>query len=167
MLSKRRIAVAIAGLFLGTQAVMAALEEKSASENAAAPVEQVQPVQVEQVDVQPLVEAAQPLPETVQAEQAAPAVVLVVPVAPVAAAPRSNVFPSAAEEHAQLLPAMVAYLDQRAASMTLAGASGNVFPSASEEHAPQLPAMTAYLDQRNGTAINVAMQSNLATDSVQ
>lgn len=156
MTSKHRIAIAVAGIFLGAQIGMAALselqetaategaEQESVAESTApelsaaeAPAESeaASPETNPEVPVEQTVEipqrdlAAEALAEARQVE-------LVIPT-------------SASESYQPMLPAMIAYFERRGAPQMVAGSTGDVFPaSASEAPHQMLPAMIAYFDRR-------------------
>lgn len=161
MTSKRRIAIAVAGLFLGAQIGMAALSE--GQETAA--IEGT-----EQESVAELSPASEPVEAATPAETAAAATEeqLETQSAPVVEIPQRNAaaealaaarsiehaFPSSAPEYGHaMLPALIAYLDSRDTRQLVAGPIDNVIPSsASEADQPMLPAMIAYFERREAAA---------------
>ncbi len=149
MLHRRGIAVLIAGLLVGTQVGIAAIDLPEAE------VEESE----ELAYVEPAPSQAEALPEADQAERAdqdataslAPESGYVLPAAPanLVSAPTSDVFPRSADE-LEMLPALAAYLDRKAATTVLTGAPGPVFPESADE-LPMLPAMVAYFDRLEAT----------------
>jgi hypothetical protein len=159
-MSQRRIAVVIAGMLVGAQVGIAAIDgSSSATEEYAAST----PVQAEATE-QPAGGEQAPAGEQVAGAEQQPAAQIgyVVPAKPRtladAAFPplRSDVFPPSTDDQ-PLLPALVAYLDRKAASIELAtaGAVGTVFPP-SEEGAPMLPAQVAYFDRLEAARLAAA-----------
>jgi hypothetical protein len=159
MLSKRRIAILIAGLLLGTQVGMAALEESggSAGEESA----QAQPLadpaeQPAQVEQSPEQQAAQ-LQSTEPGVATAPMVATVVPM------PREDAFPPSADDMVwKPLPVQARYLEERAASIQVASTGDAFPPSADEMPYRPLPALAQYLDQKETTNMNLTMYGSPA-----
>jgi hypothetical protein len=156
MLSKRRIAILIAGLLLGTQAGLAALEQSGSAEEESAQAQPLaeQPAEVEQSPEQ---QAAQLAP-TESSTASGPVVATVVP------APREDVFPPSADDMVwKPLPAQARYLDERAASIQMAASTGDAFPpSADEMPYRPLPALAQYLDQKEATNVSLTMYGSPA-----
>lgn len=145
-MSRTHIAVVIAGLLLGAQAGIAALNEspetvETESMGASAALEQT--------DAAQLASAAEPVTE----QQAAPAAVEAPKTVSVA-----HVFPLSANEP-NMLPALVAYLDQRIVPQGPVLASS--FPGSADEPA-MLPALVAHFDARNAP-VAAAAESPLVT----
>lgn len=134
MISKRRIAVLIAALFLGAGAGVAALGDTAST----APAETVE---------QP---AAALETAAAAAETEARATSTEASAAHAMPEQRSSAFPPSADsEGPQMLPAMAAYLERRAAAIRLTGAQPPVFPpSADEEPYKPHPLIVAYFEQR-------------------
>lgn len=192
MRSKRRIAVLIAALFLGTQVGMAALDESAAyseaqEQDSVAAQEQDSIAAQEQDSVAALeqsaistptenesAESARPLPAVAeQSEQPAVAEQSEQKASSRIAAIRdriSNFFAATRDSNVfprsaderELLPALARYLEQRAASTNLTGAPGNVFPPSADE-LQMLPALAQYLDGK-AASINLAMYENSVAD---
>lgn len=153
MTSKTRIAVLVAALFLGTQAGIAALNQE-APEVAAEAAESTEAVETAEA---PATEpAAAEAPEaTATAEQ--PAVETPPPARVVLF--DSDVFPRTAEV-TDMLPGLIAYLEQREASIRHLVARGDAFPTPSES--PMLPALAAYLEQMEAVLIASMQQERQA-----
>ena len=143
MTSKTRIAVLVAALFLGTQAGIAALTQE-AGEVTAEAAESTEAVETAGA---PATEpAAAEAPEaTAAAEQPA-----VQTPAPARVTFDSDTFPRTAEV-TDMLPGLVAYLEQREAAIRHLVARGNAFPAPSES--PMLPALAAYLEQKEALLV--------------
>lgn len=156
MLSKRRIAILIAGLLLGTQAGLAALEQSGGSteeESAQAQPLAEQPAQVEQSPEQ---QAAQ-LGSTEPSAASGPVVAMV-------PTPREDVFPPSADDMVwKPLPVQARYLDERAANIQMVASRGDAFPPSADEMPYQpLPALAQYLDQKETTNISLTMYGSPA-----
>lgn len=143
MTSKTRIAVLVAALFLGAQAGIAALNQE-AEEVTAEAAESTEAVETAEA---PATEpAAAEAPEaTAAAEQPA-----VESPAPARVTLNSDVFPRTAEV-TDMLPGLIAYLEQREAAIRHLVARGDAFPTPSES--PMLPALAAYLEQKEALLI--------------
>jgi hypothetical protein len=158
MFSKRRIAILIAGLLLGTQVGLAALEQTSSAEGdsaqpqpLSAPAEQ--PAQVEQSPEQ---QAAQ----LGSAEASAPSAPIVAAAVPM---PREDAFPPSADDMVwKPLPVQARYLEDRAASIQVASMGDAFPPSADEMPYKPLPALAQYLDQKETTNMNLTMYGSPA-----
>lgn len=136
-MTRTQIAVVVAGLLLGAQAGIAALNENPE----AVATESVEVSEVlEQVEAAQVASAAEPV-----AQQAASVAIE----APVAV---DHVFPLSANEP-NMLPALVAYLDQRAVPQGPILAA--TFPRSADDPA-MLPALVAYFDARNAPSVAAA-----------
>ena len=160
------IALAVAGIVAGTHAGIAAINTES-TENAAEPMASQTPVteaQVTATETQaPVIEAQAPADNATPTEQARAQPEMFRPAVETAQMDEKYVripftnkrvkmtgtstFPSSGVEHAEPLPAVLAYLDRKNANIALAGARGSVFPSEGIEHAEPLPAVVAYFDR--------------------
>jgi hypothetical protein len=143
MISKTKIAVLVAALFLGAQAGIAALEQ----DPNVASVESTQPETERQAEAT----ATEPAAPEATAAAERPAVETPAP-APARIA-RSDTFPRSPDGR-DMLPGLAAYLDQLDASRSHLVARGDVFPSSPDGIEDKLPALVAYLDQRDAARRN-------------
>jgi hypothetical protein len=144
MQTRRRIALLTAGLLVGAQIGIAAIETPIADTS-----DQMEPIPSEALALEggtsgePMEAQSEATPAPDENAQA-----------PIAAAeepsetvghsvPQGTAFPPSTDD-VQMLPALVDYLD-RTAHLRLTGASGNVFPPSTDDQ-PMLPATIAYLD---------------------
>lgn len=152
MLSKRRIAILVSGLFLGAGIGMAALDESASSTEA------------EAIEQQPFAEAEAPAEAQVaQSEAAAAPVVAAAVIEPVTF---GDVFPPSADDYPhQPNPLIVAYFAQRA-HIQLTGATQPVYPASGDDeaHKPSR-AVLAYFEQREGASQMAAVQAEAAQPS--
>jgi hypothetical protein len=142
MISKTKIAVLVAALFLGAQAGIAALEQ----DPNVASVESTQPETERQAEAT----ATEPAAPEATAAAERPAVETPAP-APARIA-RSDTFPRSPDGR-DMLPGLAAYLDQLDASRSHLVARGDVFPSSPDGIEDKLPALVAYLDQRDAARV--------------
>lgn len=149
MLRRRTMALLIAGVFAGTQAVIASINPTETGESAEAASSTEQETTVAGV-----------ASEVVAPEAVSEAISETIGSATPFVAIRSSVFPSSADD-VEMLPSLRAYLERKAATQ-LAGAPGNVFPSSADD-VQMLPSLVAYLDQRDTTRLAVA--GNTAGDT--
>lgn len=150
MTSKTRIAVLVAALFLGAQAGIAALNQEAAEATAEA-AETTEAV--ETAEAATTESAAAEAPEaTADAESAIEAP------APVRVNLDSDTFPRTASV-SDLLPGMIAYLEQREAAIRHLVARGDAFPTSSES--PMLPALAAYLERQEAQLIARLQQEEM------
>ena len=152
-MSQRRMAVLIAGMLVGAQVGIAAIDgSSSATEDYAEPA----PAQAEVIEQQGTAT------EQVTAGEQQPAVETgyVVPARPRTLADatfpplHSDVFPPSTDDR-PLLPSLVAYLDRKAANTELSGAAEPVFPP-SDEGWQMLPVQVAYFERLEATRVAAA-----------
>jgi hypothetical protein len=152
MMSKRRIAVLVAGMLVGAQVGIASMSGPAPStepQESLAQGESAEPTSApEQAETQ-----TAPAPEQAAASEQPAIVGTIIPPKPRTLADatlpelRSDVFPPSTDDK-PLLPALAAYLDRKAANTLLAdaGAPGSPFPD-SAEPGRMLPAQVAYFDR--------------------
>ena len=140
---QRRIPVLIAALLVGAQVGVAGVSAPSSTE-----VEYTEPLPAQTEPVEPAA-ASDPAEAGSGALATIGEYVRRITTGIPAVVP-DNVFPSTGEE-VELLPALAAYLDQKAATQ-LAGASGDVFPSTGEE-VTMLPVQVAFFDRLEATRL--------------
>lgn len=163
-MSQRRIAVLIAGMLAGAQVGIAAIDGSS---SATEEYTEAAPAQAEAVEQETTAEQAatgEPMPagEPIAAvgQQRPIEAGYVVPARPRTLADdtlpalHSDVFPPSTDDR-PLLPALAAYLDRKAATTELAGATPPVFPP-SEEGWTLLPVQVAYFDRIEAARIAAA-----------
>lgn len=160
MQTRHRIALLTAGLLVGAQIGIAAMETPIADTS-----DQMEPVPGE---VQALEAGTSGEPTESQSEATATpdenAQALIAaaeePSETVGhSVPQGTAFPPSTDD-APLLPATIAYLDSTA-HLRLTGASGNVFPPSTDDQ-PMLPALVAYLEQREATRLASQTQPQIA-----
>ena len=157
-MSQRRIAVLIAGMLAGAQVGIAAIDGTS---SATEEYTEAAPAQAEAVEQETTAEqAATGEPIAAVGQQRPIETGYVVPARPRTLADdtlpalHSDVFPPSTDDR-PLLPALAAYLDRKAATTELAGATPPVFPP-SEEGWKLLPAQVAYFDRIEAARIAAA-----------
>lgn len=160
MLYRRGIAVLIAGLLVGTQIGIAAIDLSETEVEESAEPAYVEPAP-SQAEAPPQAELA----DQGAAANLAPEIGYVLPPARdnVVSAPRSDVFPRSADE-LEMLPALAAYLDRKAATTVLTGAPGPVFPPSADD-LPMLPAMVAYFDRLEAARLAGTDQSTTRSET--
>jgi hypothetical protein len=161
MTSKTRIAVLVAALFLGTQAGIAALTQE-APEVTAEAAESTEAVEIAEAPATEPAAAEPAAAETPEATAAAEQPAVATP-APAHVLFDSDVFPRTAEV-TDMLPGLIAYLEQREATIRHLVARGDAFPTPSES--PMLPALAAYLEQKEALLVarlQQDMQASTAT----
>ena len=163
MQTRRRIALLTAGLLVGAQIGIAAIETPIADTS-----DQMEPIPSEALALEggtsgePMEAQSEATPAPDENAQA-----------PIAAAeepsetvghsvPQGTAFPPSTDD-VQMLPALVDYLD-RTAHLRLTGASGNVFPPSTDDQ-PMLPALVAYLEQREATRLASQTQPQITGDA--
>ena len=161
MMSKRRIAVLVAGMLVGAQVGIASMTNSAPGtepQENLAQGEITEPTSAaEQAESQ-----TTPAPEQTAAAEQQPVVGYVIPPKPRTLADatfpevRSDVFPPSTDDK-PLLPALAAYLDRKAANTLLAdaGAPGSPFPD-SAETGRMLPSQVAYFDRIEATQLAAA-----------
>jgi hypothetical protein len=169
---KRRIAILVAGIFIGTQAGMAAdavdQENLSAAENdqfVMAEPTQNEPASFEIVEVESPLVVAYAEPQAVIEPPIAiePPVVTNLTVINV----RGDAFPASAEDMVwKPLPAQARYLEERAARIQMV-VRGDAFPPSADDVAGKLlPSQISYFDQK-AARTNVAMYGSPSPDSIE
>ena len=168
-MSQRRIAVLIAGMLVGAQVGIAAIDGPSSATEEYAEPAPAQAEAIEQGTATEQVAAGESAPAGEQlasvGQQPAVEIGYVVPARPRTLADAtfppldSDVFPPSTDDR-PLLPALVAYLDRKAANTELAsaGAAGPVFPP-SEEGSPMLPSQVAYFERIEAARLAAAQAS--------
>lgn len=167
MTSKRRIAIAVAGLFLGAQIGMAALSELQETAGAAGPEQET----VAEQGTGPELAASEAPSETEAASQEAqPEQTAEIPQRDYFAEALAEaryvelVLPSAAYDHPPMLPATLAYLERLETRHLAAGPVEDVIP-ASYEPEPLLPATIAYLEQKEAAARFAASDGTIVAEA--
>lgn len=167
-MTKRQIAMVVAGLMMGAAGVAAGNRDASffSSEGAIAIPEAAQvesmPAEVAVVEIVPV--------EVVRVETVP--VLYVEPVRVTITMPaQSNAFPQSTDDLiGKPLPAQAAYLEQRAANLQVSASRGDTFPLSTDDvMAKPLPALAAYLDQKD-SRIRAAYDyssSNIVIGSLQ
>lgn len=148
MLRRHTMALLIAGVFAGTQAVIASITPPETGES----VEKASSTEQEITVAGGASEVAAPDPVAEAISETTGSAASLSEI-------KSSVFPSSADD-VEMLPSLRAYLERKAATQ-LAGAPGNVFPSSADE-VQMLPSLVAYLDQRE--AMQLAAADNMADD---
>ena len=160
MLSKRRIAVLIAGLLVGAQVGVAAISEES-NLPPSAEQEYLEPAPAQAEYVEPAPAQAEPVDQV-----AAPGPVEPREAPATQAEARGDAFPSSADEW-KMLPAQIAYFDRLEASRRAAGielvARGDAFPSSADEW-KMLPAQIAYFDRVEATRLAASNETVTRSD---
>jgi hypothetical protein len=157
-MSQRRIAVLIAGMLVGAQVGIAAIDgSSSATEEYAEPA----PAQAEVIEQGTATEQVAASEQAPTGEQlAAVETGYLVPARPRTLADatfpplHSDVFPPSTDDR-PLLPSLVAYLDRKAANTELSGAAEPVFPP-SDEGWQMLPVQVAYFERLEATRVAAA-----------
>lgn len=163
MQTRHRIALLTAGLLVGAQIGIAAIETPIADTS-----DQMEPIPSEALALEGGTSG-----EPVEAQSEAAPTPDENAQAPIAAAeepsetvrlsiPQGTAFPPSTDE-APLLPAQIAYFDSTE-HLRLTGASGNVFPPSTDDQ-PMLPALVAYLEQREATRLAAQTQPRIAGDA--
>ena len=163
-MSQRRIAVLIAGMLAGAQVGIAAIDGSSSATEEYAEVAPAQGEAVEQETTAEQPPTGEPIPagESIAAagQQRPIEAGYVIPARPRTLADvtlpplHSDVFPPSTDDR-PLLPALAAYLDRKAASTKLSGATPPVFPP-SEEGGRMLPTQVAYFDRIEAARVAAA-----------
>jgi hypothetical protein len=163
MQTRHRIALLTAGLLVGAQIGIAAIETPIADTS-----DQMEPIPSEALALEggtsgePMEAQSEATPAPDENAQA-----------PIAAAeepsetvghnvPQGTAFPPSTDDR-PMLPAQIAYFDSTE-HLRLTGASGNVFPPSTDDR-PMLPALVAYLEQREATRLASQAQPQIAGDA--
>jgi hypothetical protein len=162
MQTRHRIALLTAGLLVGAQIGIAAMDTPIADTS-----DQMEPVPAETLGLEGSTpgeptEAQSEIAATPDESSQTPIAADERPIVPLTASytgPQSTAFPASADD-LPMQPALAAYLD-RTEHLRVAGASGNVFPGSADE-LPMLPALAAYLDRRDATRLAAQTQPQVA-----
>lgn len=159
MLHRRGIAVLISGVLVGAQIGIAAIDlpETGAEEFAEPEYVEPAPSQAEAPPQDELADQGATIGLTEESGYVLPSVP-----GKVVLAPRNDVFPRSCDE-LEMLPALAAYLDRKAATTILTGAPPPVFPQSTDD-LPMLPAMVAYFDRLEATRLAGNDQSTTGSD---